>query len=116
MLVLFRAMFEGNRLSVSVITPSLNQGRYIGRTLHSVAAQNWPALEHYVVDGGSTDETMTVLKAGPPGMRWVSEPDRGQAHAVNKGIAATTGDVIAWIDGRPLAVQPVAVFASGALG
>jgi len=91
-------MFEGNRLSVSVITPSLNQGRYIRRTLQSVAAQNWPALEHYVVDGGSTDETLSVLKAGPPGMRWVSGPDRGQAHAVNKGIAATTGDVIAWIN------------------
>lgn len=91
-------MFEGSRLTVSVVTPSWNQGRFLGRTLGSVAQQSWPVLEHLVIDGGSTDETLDVLRAAPAGLRWVSEPDRGQAHAVNKGIAASSGDIIAWIN------------------
>lgn len=89
----------GARLTVSVVTPSLNQGRFIGATLRSVSAQDHPVLEHQVIDGGSTDETLAVLRAAArPGLGWVSESDRGQAHALNKGIARTRGDIIAWIN------------------
>jgi len=85
-------------LSVSVVTPSLNQGRFIGRTLQSVADQGPVVGEHYVVDGGSTDATVALLQAAPGPVRWLSEADGGQADAVNKAIAGTGGDIIAWIN------------------
>jgi glycosyltransferase involved in cell wall biosynthesis len=79
--------------SITVITPSFNAVATIGATLESVQAQGYPKLEHIVVDGGSTDGTLEVLKAAP-GIRYVSEPDRGLAHALNKGVAMASGDVI----------------------
>lgn len=85
-------------LSVSVITPSWNQGEYLARTLASVASQSPPVLEHFIADAGSTDGTLALLRAAPPPVRWISEPDRGQAHAVNKAIAATRGDIIGWLN------------------
>jgi glycosyltransferase involved in cell wall biosynthesis len=85
--------------TLSVVTPSRNQGRFLARTLASVALQDYPALEHQVIDGASTDETLDVLRAAArPGLSWVSESDRGQAHAVNKGIARSRGEIIAWIN------------------
>lgn len=107
-------MSEADRLSVSVVTPSWNQGRFLGRTLRSVAQQSWPVLEHVVMDAGSTDETLDVLRAAGPAVRWESGPDRGQAHAVNKAIAATSGDIVAWINSDdvyyPGAIERVARF------
>ena len=79
--------------SITVITPSFNAGTTIQGTLESVQAQRYPKLEHLVVDGGSTDGTVEILEAAP-GIRYVSEPDRGLAHALNKGIAMASGDVI----------------------
>ncbi len=92
-------MQAGGRLTVSVVTPSLNQGGFLGRTLQSVAQQDYPGLEHVVVDGGSADQTLAILRAAArPGLSWVCERDRGPAHAVNKGIARSRGDIVAWLN------------------
>jgi glycosyltransferase involved in cell wall biosynthesis len=79
--------------SITVITPSFNAATTLEATLESVRAQGYPKLEHLVVDGGSTDGTLELLKAAP-GIRYVSEPDRGLAHALNKGVAMASGDVV----------------------
>jgi glycosyltransferase involved in cell wall biosynthesis len=83
---------------VSVLTPSLNQGAYIGDCLASVAAQTYSTREHIVFDGGSTDSTLDVLRAAAGNVSWRSEPDRGQADALNKALALSTGEFIGWLN------------------
>jgi len=85
---------------VSIVTPSLNQGRYLEATLRSVLEQDYPNLEYWVIDGGSQDATLAVLRAfaGDPRLHWLSEPDRGQSDAINKGWARSRGDVLAWLN------------------
>jgi len=93
-------------LRISVITPSYNQAGFLGRTIDSVLTQAGPfELEHLVIDGGSTDGTIELLRrraAEDPRMRWVSEPDEGQADALNKGVAMAGGDVIGWLNSDDL--------------
>ena len=86
-----------NSLSVSVITPSLNQDRFIRHTIDSVLEQNLPNIEHIIIDGGSTDQTLSIIKEYPH-LKWISEPDRGQSDAINKGFTMSYGNVIAWIN------------------
>jgi len=83
---------------VSVITPSFDQAQFIGRTLQSVITQTGVEIEHVVIDGGSGDNTVQILKDFGPSVRWVSEKDGGQANAVNKGIRATDGEIIGWLN------------------
>lgn len=85
-------------MKVSVVTPSYNQGQFIERTLASVARQRGAEIEHVVFDGGSTDNTVEVLSHFTPPVRWVSAKDRGQTDAVNKGICATDGAIIGWLN------------------
>jgi glycosyltransferase involved in cell wall biosynthesis len=82
---------------VSIITPSLNQARYLREALESVRAQTYSPIEHIVVDGGSTDGSLDVLREYET-IRWTSEPDRGQSHALNKGLALARGEVLGWLN------------------
>lgn len=82
---------------VSIVTPSLNQGPFVEQAIESVLEQDYPRIEHIVVDGGSTDETLDVLRRYPQ-LTWVSEPDGGQAHAINKGFRMASGDVFGWLN------------------
>ena len=83
-----------------MVTPTLNQARFLEPTLRSVRAQTYPAIEHVVVDGGSTDGTLDILRReGQKGtIRWISEPDTGMYDAVNKGLAMAKGEVLAYVN------------------
>jgi len=83
---------------LSIVTPSYNQAKYIEHNLQSVKNQSYPNVEHIVVDGGSDDGTVDILKTYEDeyNLRWVSEPDRGQSHAINKGIRMANGEWIGW--------------------
>jgi glycosyltransferase involved in cell wall biosynthesis len=83
---------------VSILTPSFNQGRFLRDCLDSVARQTYTRIEHVVVDGASTDETPAILKEARESIRWTSEPDRGQADAVNKAFEASNGEIVGWVN------------------
>ncbi len=86
-------------LRFSIVIPSLNQGRFIGAALRSIAAQEYPAVEAIVCDGGSTDGTAEVVRSfGSLVTRFTAEPDRGQSDALNKGFAQATGDIFGWMN------------------
>ena len=85
--------------SFSIITPSFNQGKFIERTIKSVVGQNFPDVQYIMVDGGSKDGTADIIKKYSEKISvWISEPDKGQADAVNKGLKFATGDIIGWIN------------------
>lgn len=90
-------------LKFSVITVSFNQGRYIRDNIESVLSQDYPEFEHIIIDGGSTDDTVNILKQYPH-LLWTSEKDRGQSDGLNKGFRKATGDIIAWINSDDMLV------------
>lgn len=84
---------------VSIVTPSYNQGQFIEETIRSVLLQGYPNLEYIIIDGGSTDDSVEVIRKYEPWLtHWVSEPDGGMYDAISKGFAHSTGDVMAWIN------------------
>lgn len=84
---------------ISIVTPSFNQGHYLEQTILSVIDQNYPNLEYIVIDGGSTDNSIEIIKKYSSGISyWVSEPDKGQSDALEKGFKKATGEIAAWIN------------------
>lgn len=84
---------------ITIVVPSYNQGRFIEQTIVSILGQNYPNLELIVMDGGSTDETTEVVGRYAHAMaHFISEPDGGQANAINKGFRLATGDILAWLN------------------
>ncbi len=88
---------------ISIITPSFNQGRYLERTINSIIDQDYPNLEYIIIDGGSNDGSVDIIKKYSSRIAfWVSEPDKGQAHALNKGFTLATGEIIGWLNSDDL--------------
>lgn len=83
---------------ISIVTPSYNQGEFIEQTIESVLGQGYPDLEYLVMDGGSTDGTLEILERYGDRLTWVSEEDRGQSDALNKGLRRATGEIVAFIN------------------
>ncbi len=88
---------------ISVVTPSFNQGQFLEETIRSVLLQNYPNLEYIIIDGGSSDESIEIIKKYEPWLSyWVSERDRGQSHAINKGLEQCSGEIFNWINSDDL--------------
>ncbi len=84
---------------ITIVTPSFNQGKFIEETIRSVLLQNYPNFEYILIDGGSTDESIDIIKTYSPWIKyWVSEPDKGQSDAINKGIRKGSGTFCTWIN------------------
>jgi glycosyltransferase involved in cell wall biosynthesis len=83
---------------LALVTPSYNQGQFLKRTIDSVLGQNYPHIDYVVMDGGSTDESVAILRSYGDKLKWVSEPDNGQTHAINKGFARTTGAIRGYLN------------------
>lgn len=95
---------------ITLMTPSLNQGAYIEKTIRSVLEQGYPNLEYFIIDGGSTDETVSIIQRYADRITWwVSEKDKGQADAINKGLARATGVIFNWLNSDDY-LEPGALF------
>jgi glycosyltransferase involved in cell wall biosynthesis len=84
--------------TISIITPSYNQGQFIKQTIDSVLSQNYPKLEYWVIDGGSSDQTVKILQSYGKKINWISEKDNGQTDAINKGLQKTSGEIVAYLN------------------
>jgi len=92
-------LLNGNYPKITIITPSYNQGDYIEQTILSIINQNYPNLEYVIIDGGSTDNTVNIIKKYEKYITyWISERDNGQSHAINKGFEKATGEIFNWLN------------------
>jgi glycosyltransferase involved in cell wall biosynthesis len=99
--------------SVTVVTPALNAARFIGATIESVLTQDYESIEYVVVDGGSVDETVSIVRGFGSRVRLITGPDRGQSDAIARGFAATTGEFITYLNADDLlASDAISVLAS----
>lgn len=85
-------------MKISIVTPSYNQGEFLGRTIESVLSQNWPTLEYLIIDGGSTDSTIGILRNYGNRIKSIYQIDLGHAERINKGLEASTGEIIGWLN------------------
>jgi glycosyltransferase involved in cell wall biosynthesis len=91
---------------VSVLTPTFNQARWLADCLHSVQAQTYPRVEHIVMDGGSTDNTLDLLRQAGDSIYWESRKDKGQSDALNRAFKRSTGDIIGWVNSDDAYYEP----------
>ncbi len=102
-------MSRMDRPLVSVVVPCLNRAHYLAPTLDSILEQDYPNVECIVIDGGSSDGTIDILKRYGDRISWISEPDEGHADAINKGWRMSRGDILAWLNADDLYVVPDAI-------
>jgi glycosyltransferase involved in cell wall biosynthesis len=104
--------FTGRYPSIAIVTPSFNQARFIERTLKSVLGQAYPALRYAVVDGGSEDGTMDILRrmSAEYQFKYISEKDRGQSDAINKGFSMVDGEIMAWLNSDDILLPRALLF------
>ncbi|NEQ99871.1 MAG: glycosyltransferase, partial [Cyanothece sp. SIO2G6] len=91
---------------ISIVTPSFNQGKFIEETIRSVLLQGYPNLEYIIIDGGSTDNSVEIIQKYEQFLTfWISEKDQGQAHAINKGLELSHGEVLGWLNSDDMYVK-----------
>lgn len=106
-----------NYPKISIVTPSFNQGQFLERTILSVINQNYPNLEYIIIDGGSTDGSVDIIKKYERHLTyWISEKDSGQSEAINKGIKLATGEFITWLNSDDIIFKGALLEVANAIG
>lgn len=102
---------------ITIVTPSLDQGEFLEESIRSVLLQGYPNLEYFVLDGGSTDGSLDIIRRYEPWLSfWVSRPDAGQSDAINQGLAAASGDILGWLNSDDYLAPDALRVAATALG